>query len=88
VTALTLTLIFGVITIIALLVIRLGTFGSGHLALPDEILLPESEIARAVTLGTDWIAVVTVDGEGQERIRVLDRDTGADRGSVEIRRLE
>ena len=45
--------------------------------LPAEISLPAGERARAVTLGSDWLAVVTVDGEGRERIRVLDRATGA-----------
>jgi hypothetical protein len=84
VTALTLTLMFGVIAIVALLVIRLGAFGGGRLALPDEIRLPAGERTRAVTLGTDWVAVVTVDGDGQERVRVLDRSTGADLGTVEI----
>jgi hypothetical protein len=88
VTALTLTLILGVIAIVALLVIRLGALGGGRVVLPDEIRLPASEKARAVTLGTDWIAVVTVDGDGQERVRVLDRNTGADRGSIEIRPFE
>ena len=52
--------------------------------LPDEIRLPAGERARAVTFGSDWLAVVTVDGEGRERIRVLDRATGAERGLTEI----
>jgi hypothetical protein len=30
-----------------------------------------------VTFGTGWIAVVTVDDVGSERIRVLDAATGA-----------
>jgi hypothetical protein len=87
VTALTVTLILGVITIVGLLVIRLGSFG-GALPLPDEIHLPPGESARAITLGTDWIAVVTVDRAGREHVRVLDRDTGADRGSIEIEAFE
>jgi hypothetical protein len=83
VTALTVTLIAGVIAIVALLVIRLGAFGRAP-ALPAEIALPAGESARAVTLGSDWVAVVTVDGDGRERVRVLDRVTGVPRGVAEI----
>jgi hypothetical protein len=83
VTALTATLIAGVITIVALLVIRLAPVARPP-ALPPEIRLPAGESARAVTLGDDWLAVVTVDSAGRERIRVLDRATGAERGSADI----
>ena len=82
-TALTVTLIAGVITIVALLVIRLSTAGP-PLALPPEIRLPAGETAEAVTLGRDWVAVVTVDAAGTERVRVLDAATGAGRGTTEI----
>ena len=37
-----------------------------------------------MTFGSDWLAVVTVDGAGRERIRVLDRATGAERATIEI----
>jgi hypothetical protein len=37
-----------------------------------------------VTLGDGWIAVVTADAAGHERIRVLDRATGAERAVTEI----
>jgi hypothetical protein len=83
VTALTATLIVGVITIVALLVIRLGVAGQA-VPLPETVALPAGESARAVTLGSDWIAVVTVDDDGVERIRVLDRATGTPRGLAEI----
>jgi len=83
VTALTATLIIGVITIVALLVIRLAPLARAP-DLPETIRLPPGESAGAVTLGTDWLAVVTVDAEGRERIRVIDRSTGADRGSLDI----
>ena len=53
-------------------------------ALPPEIALPAGESARAVTLGDGWLAVVTVDAAGRERIRVLDRATGAERAVTEI----
>ncbi len=83
VTALTLTLIVGVITVVGLLVIRLNALAP-PVALPESLSLPAGESARAVTLGSDWVAVVTVDAAGQERIRVLDRTSGAPRGSAEI----
>ena len=85
VTALTATLIVGVITIVVLLVIRLAPLARAP-ELPPAVRLPAGESARAVTLGTDWLAVVTVDAEGRERIRVLDRATGAERGLAEIRK--
>jgi Family of unknown function (DUF6476) len=83
VTALTATLIAGVIAIVGLLVIRLAAPPAVPL-LPAELRLPEGESARAVTLGTGWVAVVTVDSAGQERIRVLDAATGEPRGLTEI----
>lgn len=84
VTALTLTLIVGVITVVGLLVIRLNALTPPPVTLPETLRLPEGESARAVTLGSDWLAVVTVDAAGRERIRVLDRATGATRGTAEI----
>ena len=83
VTALTATLILGVITIVVLLVIRLSSIGAAP-DLPESLSLPAGERAEAVTLGATWIAVVTVDGEGRERIRVLDKATGAPRAVTEI----
>ena len=85
VTLLTMTLIVGVITVVALLVIRLSSLQRPAApALPAEIALPAGETARAVTLGDGWIAVVTADAAGHERIRVLDRATGAERAVTEI----
>lgn len=87
VTLLTATLILGVITIVALLVIRLSAIGARP-DVPDAIALPAGESAEAVTMGTGWIAVVTVDAAGRERIRVLDRTTGALLAVTEIARGE
>jgi len=85
VTLLTATLILGVITVVALLVIRLAALRpAGPPALPAAIALPAGESARAVTLGTGWVAVVTVDAAGVERIRVADAATGAELAAVEI----
>lgn len=81
--ALTATLIAGVIAIVLLLVIRLQAVPA-PVALPAEVRLPAGESPRAVTMGSDWLAVVTVDAAGQERIRVLDRASGAERAVVGI----
>lgn len=83
VTALTVTLIAGVVIIVALLVIRFGTAPSLP-RLPSEMRLPAGESATAVTFGAEWVAVVTVDREGRERIRVFDARTGDERGVAAI----
>jgi hypothetical protein len=83
VNALMLTLIAGVITVATLLVIRLAPLGQAP-SLPDAISLPAGERAAAVTMGRDWIAVVTADEAGTERIRILDRATGAERAVTRI----
>lgn len=79
VTALTVTLILGVITIVGLLVIRLSRITPPP-PLPSVVDLPAGETATAMTQGSDWIAIVTTDKTGAQRIRVLDRATGAERG--------
>lgn len=82
-TLLTATLILGVITVVALLVIRLAALKpEAPPMLPAQINLPKGERTQAVTLGTGWIAVVTSDAEGVERIRVLDARTGAPRAET------
>ena len=87
VTLLTATLIVGMATIVVLLFIRLTSAPQAP-ELPTAIALPAGERAGAVTLGSDWLAVVTVDAAGQERIRVFDRASGAGRGMVEIGRRQ
>ena len=83
VNALTATLIVGVIAIVTLLVIRLGPVPQAP-RLPPAVRLPAGESARAVTFGSGWLAVVTVDDGGRERIRVLDARTGDERAVTEI----
>jgi hypothetical protein len=82
VTGLTVTLIAGVITIVALLVIRLSALSSPAPLLPPALSLPAGENAEAVTFGAGWVAVVTVDGTRRERIRVFDG------GGAQIAELE
>ena len=66
VTAPTLTLILGVITIVGLLVTRLPS-GVAQ-PFPDSLALPEGTRAQAVTRGDGWVAVVTDDN----RILIFD----------------
>jgi hypothetical protein len=85
VTALTATLILGMITVVVLLVVRLSALQPAPPpALPDALALPPGETAQAVTLCAGWVAVVTLDAAGAERIRVFDATTGAERAAVAI----
>ena len=68
VVALTLTMIGGVITVVALLVTRMPqAVSTAGPDLPESLVLPEGVNAAAVTFGTGWIAVVTTD----DRILIL-----------------
>ena len=70
VTALTLTLILGVITIVGLLVTRLPLPGAtiAPQPFPENLALPEGTRPAAITRGTGWVAVVTTD----DRILIFD----------------
>ncbi len=70
VTVLTVTMIAGVLTITALLVIRLNT--PTQLTVPASIDLPDGATATAFTRGVGWYAVVTAD----DRILIYDTDDG------------
>jgi hypothetical protein len=87
VTVLTATLILGVIAVVALLVIRLWSFAPASApVLPAAVSPPAGERVQAVTFGAGWIALVTVDEAGRERVRVLDAADGAPRGELLIGR--
>ena len=77
VTALTATMILGVLTVIVLLVIRLNT-PDNTMTLPDRIILPNGTIATSFTVGSDWYAVVTQDDE----ILIFDQLTGTLRRTI------
>jgi hypothetical protein len=64
-----LTMIGGVITVVALLVTRMP-HALGAPALPEGFVLPEGTEAQAVTFGEGWTAVVTRD----DRILIFDRE--------------
>ncbi|MGB3148520.1 MAG: DUF6476 family protein [Paracoccaceae bacterium] len=84
VTALTATMIVGLITIIALFVIRLPVPAQQEVALPpalpDGITLPDGAGALAVTIGSDWYGVVT----DQNEFLIFDKASGVLRQRVAI----
>ena len=63
-----LTMIGGVITIVGLFVTRMPDGRS--VALPENIVLPDGAMPQAVTIGTDFMLVVTQD----DRVLVFGRD--------------
>ncbi len=66
---LTLTMIGGVITVVAVIVTRMPQPVSGPV-LPQNLSLPQGVTAAAVTAGRGWFAVVTTD----DRILIFGRD--------------
>ena len=70
-------MIVGVITVVGLLVTRMPDISP--LATPDQLALPDGARAAAVTMGRDFIAVVTED----DRILIFGRD-GALRQEVDV----
>ena len=78
VTAMTVATILGMIVLITVVVLRFSQTSpeATSLPLPDQITLPEGVTADAVTLGTDWIGVVSGDEiliyetDGQLRKRI------------------
>ena len=70
---LTLTMIVGVITVVAVIVTRMPGAMRNSLPLPDNITLPDGAKAQAFTQGDDWYAVVTT----EDRILIYNRASGA-----------
>ncbi|MGB8812185.1 MAG: DUF6476 family protein [Paracoccaceae bacterium] len=68
--ALTLTMIVGVITVVALLVTRMPGAMQAPPALPAQITLPDGSKPAAFTQTADWFAVVTTDNH----ILIYNRD--------------
>ena len=91
VNVMTVVFILGFITIVIVIVMQFTRVNEAPAtsgpALPPDIALPGSETAQAVTFGNGWIAVVTIDQEGQERIRVYLPD-GMPRQTMEIGHFE
>ncbi|MDQ7079608.1 MAG: DUF6476 family protein [Paracoccaceae bacterium] len=83
VTILTASMIAGLVTIIALIVIRVPKVMQS-VALPDAITLPDGSKASSFTQGPDWYAVVTTD----DRILIFNRDDGKLRQEITIRKTK
>lgn len=77
-TILTVTMILGFLTIVALFVMRFTEMNRAEL--PDEIVLPDGTRATAFTQGEGWFAVVT---DGDE-ILIYSRVTGTLRQRIAI----
>ena len=77
VTVLTAVMIAGLLTILALIVIR---YTNTRAPLPEIITLPDGATASAFTQGSDWYAIVT---EADE-ILIFDRGTGSLRQTLRI----
>jgi hypothetical protein len=75
---LTATMIVGVITVVGLLVTRMPQVRA-PLSLPSELTLPEGVKAQSVTMGEDWIGVVTSDN----RLLIFNRD-GSMRQEIKV----
>ena len=58
---LTLTLIGGVITVVAVIVTRMPQATRPLPVLPDAVRLPDGATPRAITFGEGWLAVATSD---------------------------
>jgi len=81
VTVLTVIMIAGVVTVVALLVIRLNADPAPlPLPLPQKITLPDGTRATSFTIGSDWYGVVTQNDE----ILIYDQVTGVLRQRVVI----
>ncbi|WP_299282991.1 DUF6476 family protein [uncultured Tateyamaria sp.] len=79
VTVLTAIMIFGVLTVIGLLVIRLNADPT-PMVLPEQVTLPDGAVATAFTVGSDWFAVVTETDE----ILIFDQVTGTLRRTITL----
>ncbi|WP_377188665.1 DUF6476 family protein [Ruegeria meonggei] len=74
---LTAVMIGGVLVTFALIVIRLSDRTP---TLPDQVELPNGAKAQAVTIGSNWYAVVTDD----DRILIFDKTTGRQRQEITV----
>lgn len=73
-------MILGLLTIVALLVIRFYQPAARPPVLPEAVVLPKGMQAKAVTFGTGWYAVVTTGDE----ILIYDSKTGELRQRVPV----
>lgn len=77
VTALTATMMLGLVVVVGLLVTRLSHKPA---VMPDTITLPDGKTATAFTRGDTWFAIVTSDNE----ILIYNRSSGELQQTVQI----
>lgn len=84
---LTVTMILGLITIVVLMIMTFMRTGDRPTTVdaPAQITLPGGEAAQAFTKGNGWNAVVTRDADGQDRIHILDPESGEIRQTILIK---
>ncbi len=85
VTLLTLTLIFGMITITGLLAWRLST--GQKFALPEEIALPAGEVLISYAASPGWTVVITRDRQDAQKIHIIPRGRTEIHQTVRVRTL-
>lgn len=79
-------MIVGLITIVTLIVMTFMRTGEQpELALERSLSVPDGERVEAFTQGRGWNAVVTRDEGGQDRIHILDPESGEILQSIEIK---
>ncbi len=78
VTALSVTMIIGMVIVTSLLVMRLQ---SKPPLLPEEISLPDGATATAITTNSDWVLVL----DQNQQLHVFDRLSGTLHQTVQIR---
>ena len=84
VTALTLTLTFGMIIIVGLLVWRLGPTAQSPLALPDDVALPAGERLSGYAQNPEWTVLITTDDGGTQRLHLVEPGSTRIHQTVEI----
>ncbi len=85
VTGLTITMIVGLVVIVTLLFFAFQNILNKDDAISaTNVTLPDGQTAQAVTFGSGWIAVVTSDSDGQDRVLILDPDGQTLRQSIDI----
>jgi len=84
-------LIVGMVAVVAVMVIRLGTLGGTVSAVPrpvkaDHLTLPRGAEIVAIGQGASGVLVVTRDGAGREMLRLFDPASGTETSATPIRR--
>ncbi len=83
VNALTIVLILGFITVVIVIVIRFASPATPPPEIPQNISLPDGQTTTAVTLGRDWVAIIS-EKDQAEYIHIFNLD-GTLRQTVEIK---